>query len=71
MLRAMVTSAVTWMQIGLPLQCLKIVLYVKKGKKIGIKAKSAIEVFQTLKTKIEKKTTILKVGYVTFSEVLR
>ena len=58
----MVNSAAIWMKMGLPLQCFKIVVYAKNPKKVGQREQGCVEVFSTLKKKIEKITAMPKVS---------
>ena len=53
MLTVLVVSAASWMRMGLPLRCFKIVLYAQNVAQLNSTDRECQQVFQTLKVKQE------------------
>ena len=66
----MVREAVKWMQMGLPLQCFKIVLYSKTPNKLSEKEKSCVGVFKEIRAQVQQKNTIPKVSLILMFQML-
>ncbi|XP_064602108.1 uncharacterized protein LOC135468030 isoform X2 [Liolophura sinensis] len=66
MMRSMVDAACSWMKAGLPLRCLKIVLFSENTDRIPEGIKDLVSLFEKLKSKWEKKGVSLKASSVQY-----
>ena len=52
MLRAMLDAAINWIRAGLPLKCLKIVLYTRRANKLSEEEAKVVALFNSIKEKV-------------------
>ena len=52
MLRSMLEAAINWIRAGLPLKCLKIVLYTRRSNKLDDEELGIVALFNDIKDKV-------------------
>ena len=78
MLEAMLDAAINWIRAGLPMKCLKIVIYTRSARKLSQEEQTLVAAFEKMQRKVEQfqaqqkvsQRAILVTGFVWVMETL-